>query len=188
MRTQSVYKSTRSSVSKEEQATTSASGRRQAWTTVKQAARTREVPREEVLAALEQLERAASGSEGPKETAGTLQDLAGSWRLVFSAPGAIKQWEYIPVAEDVIYNTDSNTIALASDLGPLRTVFKGSFSWDASKRSMQFGFSQVELTLFGRTFTRDLGGSQKTYDFFAIGETCACARSSRGPLTLLARV
>lgn len=92
------------------------------------------------------------------------------------------------MAEDVIYDTDANTIALASDLGPLRTVFKGSFSWDTSKRSMQFEFNQVEITLFGRTFKRALGISQKTYDFFAIGEKCACARSSSGPLTLIARV
>ena len=107
---------------------------------------------------------------------------------MFSAPGAIKQWEYIPVAEDVVYDVEKNTIVLATNLGALQTAFKGTFSWDAQRHSMDFSFNEVNVKLFSWEFTRKLKGSLKTYTFFAVRDRCACARSSSGPVTLLHRL
>jgi hypothetical protein len=39
--------------------------------------------------------------------AGFPASLSGTWRLVFSVPAPIPQWQYIPVIEDAVIDVDA---------------------------------------------------------------------------------
>ena len=74
-----------------------------------------------------------------------LSHLARPWRLVFSGPNKLAFLSYIPVDEDFVIKTEDSSLALESNLGPLRAKFKGGFEWSADSNEMHFAFSQAQV-------------------------------------------
>jgi hypothetical protein len=106
---------------------------------LRRACRSKDVPPEEVLAAMQAVEaahaqqplvqgaaaapggisglllcdavrRGSSHSLGPLDAAaaaGFPAALTGTWRLVFSTPSPIKQWQYSPVLENAVIDADA---------------------------------------------------------------------------------
>lgn len=158
---------------------------------LRRACRTKQVPPDEVLAAIQAVE--AAQKQQPGLVQGFPCALTGTWRLVFSSPSPIKQWQYIPVLENAVIDADAGTVSLDSVVGPLDNSFKGrcSFESDAATGSfkMHFGFSASEAKWFGRWETKsELTEKRKTYTFFLLTDDVAAANSSGGPKTLMYRV
>ena len=74
-----------------------------------------------------------------------LSRLARSWRLVFSGPNKLAFLSYIPVDEDFVVKAEDGSLALESDLGPIRAKFKGRFEWKADSNEMHFAFNQAQV-------------------------------------------
>lgn len=156
---------------------------------LREACRTKKVAPEEVLAAIQQVE--AAHQQQPL-VQGFPAALTGTWRLVFSSPSPIKQWQYIPVLEDAIIDVSAGTVDLVSVVGPLDNAFKGSCTFESDPASgryaMNFGFSASESTWFGRWHTKaEMKSKQKVYSFFLLTDDVAVANSSGGPKTLMYR-
>ncbi|KAI3426136.1 hypothetical protein D9Q98_008515 [Chlorella vulgaris] len=162
----------------------------QAAMTLRDACRSKRVPPEEVLAALRQVEAA---NQQQAMVQGFPSALTGKWRLVFSSPSPIKQWQYIPIPEFAEIDADAGTISLVSILGPvLSNSFKGSCTFDQDPASgrfvMNFSFSSAEARWFGRWNTKsEVGLKRKSYTFFLLDGDLAAANSSGGPKTLMSR-
>lgn len=154
-----------------------------AWTVIEEAAAKQQVPRADVLSSLQQLEKEAQAAG----LTGSLADVQGRWRLVFSAPGAIKQLEYLPVPEYVAYDAVDKSIVLTTELGVLLTTFCGTFTWNDSNNTMTFGFESLVIKVFGQTFTFGTKQAHKQWQFYKVQGDIACVRSSSGFWTLLCR-
>ena len=74
-----------------------------------------------------------------------LSRLARSWRLVFSGPNTLAFLSYIPVDEDFLIKTEDSSLALESDVGPIRAKFTGRFEWRADSNEMHFAFSHAQV-------------------------------------------
>ncbi|KAL4424622.1 hypothetical protein ABPG77_002240 [Micractinium sp. CCAP 211/92] len=122
---------------------------------LRRACKAKDVPPEEVLAAIGRVEAA---HKQQSLVQGFPAALGGTWRLVFSSPSPIKAWQYIPVLEDAIIDVDAGTVDLASMVGPLDNVFKGTCTFESDpatgKYAMNFGFSASESLWFGRWKSR----------------------------------
>ncbi|KAL4448612.1 hypothetical protein ABPG75_005831 [Micractinium tetrahymenae] len=157
---------------------------------LRQACKAKDVPPEEVLAAIGRVEAA---HKQQSLVQGFPAALAGTWRLVFSSPAPIKAWQYIPVLEDAIIDVDAGTIDLASVVGPLDNVYKGTCTFKSDpasgKYAMNFGFSASESVWFGRWQSRkEFATKSRVYSFFLLTDDLAVANSSGGPKTLMYRV
>ena len=64
---------------------------------------------------------------------------------MFSGPSKVAFLSYIPVDEDFVIKTDDSSLALESDLGPIRAKFKGRFEWDADSNEMHFAFNRAQV-------------------------------------------
>ncbi|KAK9831035.1 hypothetical protein WJX74_000789 [Apatococcus lobatus] len=145
------------------------------------AARDQKSPSDFVIGALVALEADAE----TVGAAGNLQDLDGSWRLIFSSSAPIPPWRYIPIPESFIVNVADSSFALKSQLGFIGTNFQGSFTWDPLTSKLNFGFNQLLLSCFSWRKTFKLDVSWKTYTWFYVRDSLACARSSEGGLIMM---
>ena len=64
---------------------------------------------------------------------------------MFSGPNKLAFLSYIPVSEDFVIRTEDSSLALESDLGPIRAKFKGRFEWTADSNEMHFAFNQAQV-------------------------------------------
>lgn len=112
------------------------------------------------------------------------QDIQGRWRLVFSTATLIKQFQYVPVDEYLVYDGKTCVISLSSELGPFVFDIVGMVnSW--IENAMDFSWKQMHVKLFEKTiWTTDMQSKGKHYHFFFMGSNLLCARSSAGGITV----
>ncbi len=104
---------------------------------------------------------------------------------VFASTSGTTLFWYIPVQEFRDIDVTSKTLSLVSYLGPVTTSFDGSYTV-LSKQDMQFKFSELAVTAFGRTVVRrPISFAEKVYTYYWQQGTLACARSSGGGVVLL---
>ena len=120
--------------------------------------------------------------------------------LVFSSAAPVPAWRYIPVPEVfTVPGPAGGVCALASDVGPLHARFSGSGAWVPAPPGVEgvaalrfsFNTSAVAWGKGGKVLwqgPRD-GSKARHYTFFGLqkGSGVVCARSSGGPLNVLAR-
>ena len=103
-----------------------------------------------------------------------------------STSGSTLLW-YIPVQEFKDIDVSEKLCKLVSYLGPVTTSFNGSYT-PVSKQDMQFQFTQLVITAFGRTLVdRPISYGQKVYTYYWLQDNLALARSSGGGVVLLKR-
>lgn len=124
----------------------------------RQAAETKDVDSDAVVAALLALEKGqrSAAKDDPRVSETTLQNLDGCWRLVFTTgtidtQKKVGKINYFPLKAvqtfDVATNRISNSI-LVGDFPLIR--FFGDFEWLADRRRVEFDFDQIALLSFGR--------------------------------------
>lgn len=127
---------------------------------LREAARTRATPPEQVEGALSLLERlSASGADAAGSAAaaapsppGEAAVLGATWWLVFSTASSMRAFQYIPVRE--LFRVARDRVALDSRVGPVRFVISGptvgagaatssSSPYDPKTGALSFSFTQV---------------------------------------------
>jgi len=107
---------------------------------------------------------------------------------VFASTSGSTLFWYIPVKEFKDINVKNRTLSLVSLLGPVTTSFDGSYN-TLSKQDMQFSFSALVITAFGRTVVKKpVSFAEKVYTYYWLHKGLACARSSGGGIVLLRRL
>ena len=115
------------------------------------------------------------------------QQPCGMAMQVFASTSSSTLFWYIPVQEFKDIDSTNKTLSLVSYLGPVTTSFAGSYT-ALNKQDMQFKFSTLVVTAFGRTvINRPVSFSEKVYTYFWVEGDLACARSSGGGVVLLRR-
>jgi hypothetical protein len=184
---------------------------------LREAARTRSNPPEQVEGALSLLEKLSTAADGAASPPAEASVLGTTWWLVFSTATSLRQFQYIPVRE--LFRVGRERVALDSRVGPVRFVISGptaagaaassssSSPYDPSTGALSFTFTQVaaywspfsgdaEIPKDQAPFwsTQVKAPKPKSYTFYfaddgsnAVGSVAA-ARSSGGGLALLTRV
>lgn len=179
---------------------------------MREAARTRATPPEQVEGALSLLERLSSASSSPPDERAVLP---ATWWLVFSTASSLRAFQYIPVRE--LFRVGRDRVALDSRVGPVRFVISGptaaaaaaaasssSSPYDPATGALSFSFTQVAAYFSPFSGDAEIPADQapfwstqikapklKSYTFFFAeqdGGGVAAARSSGGGLALLIRV
>lgn len=152
------------------------------------AAATKAVAPEIVEGALAWLEAASRARDG-RPSPSTAPSVDGKWRLVFSTSTSIRQWQYIPVTEDLVVDTAAKTISLESEVlgGLFRFIIRGAvLAWRADQGELDFQFTQVDVLFAGNKVWEVTPKTKpKTYTFYHVGDKVSAARSSAGGLSLL---
>lgn len=103
---------------------------------------------------------------------------------VFAATSSSKLFWYIPVQEFKDINMVDHTVKLVSYLGPVTTSFEGKF--EMTNQDMAFSFQTLIVSIFGRTVVnRPIDFAEKTYRYFYVDQSMACARSVGTGLVVL---
>ena len=104
---------------------------------------------------------------------------------VFASTSGSTLFWYIPVQEFKDISVPAQTCNLVSYLGPVTTSFNGSYT-PISKQGMQFQFTSLIITAFGRkVIDRPISYAKKSYTYFWVQDSLALARSSGGGIVLL---
>jgi hypothetical protein len=148
--------------------------------TLLQACRTRQVPPEQVVEALETLEKQQCSEISPSFPS----CLQGTWRLLFAVPAPIASWAYVPVVENAVIDAHTGMIDLKSFVGPFCFTFSGRArfvcpeSQQEGRADMVFGFDALCVEAFGLKYASQRVPKEKTYSFFYVDKGIAAANSS----------
>lgn len=184
---------------------------------LREAARTRSTPPEQVEGALSLLETISSSSSSSSASPPPAADrvLGSCWWLLFSTATPLRAFQYIPVRE--LFRVGPDRVALDSRVGPVRFIISGPTTnttatgpaaagpaYDASTGALSFTFTRVaaywspfsgdaELPAALEPFwsTQVKAPKAKSYTFYYAEDGpggVAAARSSGGGLALLTRV
>ncbi|TMX00019.1 hypothetical protein EJD97_001536 [Solanum chilense] len=111
---------------------------------LKNAAKTRKVPAEEILAALAAIERAKIDSSRFLETLGGAKSPGRTWMLIFTADKGLGQGRYFPITAIQRFDAAAQRIENGVYLGPLGFLtFEGPFSW--KNRILAFVFERLQI-------------------------------------------
>ncbi|CAA7410350.1 unnamed protein product [Spirodela intermedia] len=110
------------------------------WVAVlRNAAKTRRVPAQEVLAALAAIKKAKIDSSAFLETLGGSESPGRTWMLIFTAQGRLEKGSYFPVTAVQRFDAAGKRIENGVYLGPLGSLtFEGRLSWKTRKLAFIF--------------------------------------------------
>lgn len=113
---------------------------------LKNAAKTRKVPAEEILAAFSAIERAKIDPSKFLETLGGTESPGRTWMLIFTAEKGLGQGRYFPITAIQRFDATAKRIENGVYLGPLGFLtFEGPFSW--KNRILAFVFERLRIKL-----------------------------------------
>ncbi|KAF7020377.1 hypothetical protein CFC21_033485 [Triticum aestivum] len=114
---------------------------------LKEAAKTRKVPADEVLAALAKIKKAKLDTSAFFETLGGTESPGRTWKLIFTAQGSkLEKGSYFPVTAVQRFDAAGQRIENGVYLGRAGSLsFEGRLSW--KKKILAFVFERVRLKL-----------------------------------------
>ncbi|KAF3780866.1 hypothetical protein EJ110_NYTH36846 [Nymphaea thermarum] len=155
---------------------------------LKDAAKTRKVGSEEVLAALSVIEKAKLDPSEFLQTLGGTESPGRTWMLVFTSNAGLKTGGYFPVTAVQRFDADAMRIENGVYLGPLGCLtFEGRFSW--KKRILAFIFENIRIKVgplgplqigLGNDKDREPGTKDPFFIWFYIDQEIAVARGRGG--------
>ncbi|KAL7152931.1 hypothetical protein ABFS83_04G131700 [Erythranthe nasuta] len=155
---------------------------------LKNAAKTRKVPAEEILQAFSVIEKAKLDPSRFLETLGGTKSPGNTWMLIFTAQKKLDGGKYFPITAIQRFDAAGKTIENGVYLGPLGCLtFEGRFSWN--KRILAFIFERIrikvgplnpfEFNLKGKD-EREPSNKDPFFIWFYIDEEIAVARGRSG--------
>ncbi|XP_038687662.1 uncharacterized protein LOC119987029 isoform X2 [Tripterygium wilfordii] len=156
---------------------------------LKNAAKTRKVPKEEVLSALSVMEKAKLDPSGFLDTLGGSESPGRTWMLIFTAEKQLKGGRYFPITAVQRFDAAAKRIENGVYFGPIGCLtFEGRLAWN--KRILAFIFERIRIK-FGPLDPLEIGLGQKEdrepstkkdpfFIWFYIDEEIAVARGRSG--------
>ncbi|KAK6925348.1 hypothetical protein RJ641_009674 [Dillenia turbinata] len=155
---------------------------------LKNAAKTRKVPAEEILSALSTIEKANIDPSGFLKTLGGSQSPGRTWMLIFAAQKKIRGGSYFPLTAVQRFDAAAMRIENGVYLGPIGSLtFEGSFSW--KKRILAFIFECIRIKVgpfgpleirLGKKDDREPNNKDPFFIWFYVDEEIAVARGRSG--------
>ncbi|XP_059302016.1 LOW QUALITY PROTEIN: uncharacterized protein LOC132053942 [Lycium ferocissimum] len=113
---------------------------------LKNAAKTRKVPGEEIMAAFSDIERSKIDSSRFLETLGGTKSPGRTWMLIFTAEKGLGKGKYFPITAIQRFDAAAKRIENGVYLGPLGFLtFEGPFSW--KNRILAFVFERLRIKI-----------------------------------------
>lgn len=113
---------------------------------LKNAAKTRKVPAEDIFAAFSTIERAKIDSSNFLQTLGGTESPGRTWMLIFTAEKGLGRGRYFPITAIQRFDAAAKRIENGVYLGPLGFLtFEGPFSW--KNRILAFVFERLRIKL-----------------------------------------
>ncbi|XP_068639041.1 uncharacterized protein [Aristolochia californica] len=155
---------------------------------LKNAAKTRKVPAEEVLSALDVIKKAKIDPSSFLETLGGTESPGKTWMLIFTAQGRLERGSYFPITAIQRFDATAKRIENGVYLGPVGCVtFEGKFSW--KKRILAFVFECLKIKIgplgplqvsLGKEDEREPSTKDPFFVWFYIDEEIAVAQGRGG--------
>ncbi|XVE56898.1 hypothetical protein DITRI_Ditri04bG0047500 [Diplodiscus trichospermus] len=155
---------------------------------LKNAAKTRKVPAEEVLTAFSVIENAKINPSGFLETLGGSDSPGRTWMLIFTAEKQLKGGRYFPLTAVQRFDAAARRIENGVFLGPIGFLtFEGRFSW--KNRILSFIFERIRVKIgpfnpleigLGQKEDREPNTKDPFFIWFYIDEEIAVARGRSG--------
>ncbi|XP_057770511.1 uncharacterized protein LOC130990310 [Salvia miltiorrhiza] len=155
---------------------------------LKNAAKTRKVPQEEILNAFTVIEKAKLDPSRFLQTLGGTESPGRTWMLVFTAEKKLARGRYFPITAIQRFDAAGKRIENGVYLGPLGSLtFEGRLSW--KKRILAFIFEKIRIKVgplnpfevsFKGDDEREPNNSDPFFIWFYIDEEIAVARGRSG--------
>ncbi|KAK6153994.1 hypothetical protein DH2020_013633 [Rehmannia glutinosa] len=155
---------------------------------LRNAAKTRKVPAEEILEAFSVIEKAKLDPSAFLETLGGTKSPGRTWMLIFTAEKKLERGKYFPITAVQRFDAAGKRIENGVYLGPLGCLtFEGRFSW--KKRILAFVFERIRIKIgpldpfefsFKGNDEREPGNKDPFFIWFYIDEEIAVARGRSG--------
>ncbi|KAL8135019.1 hypothetical protein AgCh_009884 [Apium graveolens] len=155
---------------------------------LKNAAKTRKVPAEEILSAFKILEKAKLDPSGFLDTLGGTESPGRTWMLVFTAEKQLNGGKYFPITAIQRFDAVGKRIENGVYLGPLGWLtFEGRLSW--KKKILAFMFERLRIKIGPfNPFDINIKGKDESepstknpfFIWFYIDEEIAVARGRSG--------
>ncbi|KAG6413736.1 hypothetical protein SASPL_126450 [Salvia splendens] len=155
---------------------------------LKNAAKTRKVPQEEILNACSVIEKAKIDPSRFLQTLGGTESPGRTWMLVFTAEKKLTRGRYFPITAIQRFDAAGKRIENGVYLGPIGSLsFEGRLSW--KKRILAFIFEKIRIKVgpldpfefsFKGDDEREPTNSDPFFIWFYIDEEIAVARGRSG--------
>lgn len=155
---------------------------------LKNAAKTRKVPVEDILSAFSVLDKAKLDPSGFLETLGGTESPGRNWMLIFTAEKKLDRGKYFPITAVQRFDAAGRRIENGVYLGPVGSLtFEGRFSW--KNRILAFIFERLRVTIgplgpfdfnFKGKDEREPSNKDPFFIWFYIDEEIAVARGRSG--------
>ncbi|KAG9449031.1 hypothetical protein H6P81_008996 [Aristolochia fimbriata] len=117
---------------------------------LKNAAKTRKVPAEEVLSALDVIKKAKIDPSPFLDTLGGTESPGRTWMLIFTAQGRLERGSYFPVTAVQRFDAAAKRIENGVYLGAVGCLtFEGRFSWMKRRLAFVFEYIKIKIGPFG---------------------------------------
>lgn len=155
---------------------------------LKEAAKTRKVPKDEVLSALSVIEKAKLDPSRFLDTLGGSKSPGRTWMLIFTSEKQLKGGRYFPLTAVQRFDAAAKRIENGVYLGPVGALtFEGRFSW--KNRILAFIFECIRIKVgslnpleisLGQKDEREPSTKDPFFIWFYIDEELAVARGRSG--------
>ncbi|EOY21179.1 hypothetical protein QUC31_007224 [Theobroma cacao] len=155
---------------------------------LKNAAKTRKIPAEEILSAFSVIEKAKLNPSAFLETLGGPESPGRTWMLIFTAEKQLKDGRYFPLTAVQRFDAVAKRIENGVFLGPIGFLtFEGKFSW--KNRILSFIFEKIRVKIgpfnpleisLGQKEDREPSTKDPFFIWFYIDEEIAVARGRSG--------
>ncbi|KAG8046165.1 hypothetical protein GUJ93_ZPchr0008g11521 [Zizania palustris] len=156
---------------------------------LKEAAKTRKVPAQEVLSALAKIKKGKLDTSTFFETLGGTESPGRTWMLIFTAKGRLEKGQYFPLTAVQRFDAAGKRIENGVYLGPIGCLtFEGRLSW--KKKILAFIFERVrvkigpfgplEIGLGGGDDGREPSTKDPFFVWFYVDEEIAVAQGRGG--------
>ncbi|KAK2385633.1 hypothetical protein QL285_072851 [Trifolium repens] len=155
---------------------------------LKNAAKTRKVPAEEILSALSFIEKAKVDPSGFLDTLGGKESPGRTWMLIFTAKTKLDGGSYFPITAVQRFDAAAKRIENGVFLGPIgQLTFEGRLSW--KNRILSFIFESLQVKVgplkplkisLGQKEDREPSTKDPFFIWFYVDEEIAVARGRSG--------
>ncbi|XP_045826378.1 uncharacterized protein LOC123918390 [Trifolium pratense] len=155
---------------------------------LKNAAKTRKVPAEEILSALASIEKAKVDPSGFLDTLGGKESPGRTWMLIFTAKKKLDGGSYFPLTAVQRFDAAAKRIENGVFLGPIgQLTFEGRLSW--KNRILSFIFENLKIKVgplnplqisLGQKEDREPSTKDPFFIWFYVDEEIAVARGRSG--------
>ncbi|KAF5180930.1 microbial collagenase [Thalictrum thalictroides] len=155
---------------------------------LKNAAKTRKVKAEEVLAALSVIQKAKLDPSEFLQTLGGTESPGNTWMLIFTSQDKLTRGSYFPITAIQRFDAAAKRIENGVYLGPVgRLTFEGKFSW--KKRILAFVFEYLRIKVgpfgplqisLGQSQDREPNTKDPFFIWFYVDEEIAVAQGKGG--------